>query len=607
MLQPSAQDTSVKLQGKAGIQENHGDCCTLILNDIIFDMDTKKNVPVDLDEIIKSRMLLQANSGGGKSHIIRKFAEKSHGKVQQIIIDPEGEFHTLREKYEYLLVAKGNQADIQIDSRHAPLLARKLMETEADAILDLYELNPFERIRFVKIFLESLVNLPKNLWHPCLIVIDEIHTFAPESKSGRSESLSSVAALASRGRKRGYAIIGATQRISKLSKDIAAELNTKLIGRCSLDGDRKRAADELRIKESIILRKLKHEFYAFGPAISNDNILVKAHKTDTTHEEIGNIKQYIPANKSKINSLMKNFAELPQEAEIDLKTKEGLQLRIRELQAKIRQTEKSQQPKQNDPQIIEKAYQRGLRDGERESKEIINTQEKYIQSIKRSASKIKQSIANLQSNTDHDFALILQTGPNIPEKLPRPEMMGRTPIEKDAQASVNLDHGRLQTITASPTNNNSLGRCETQILIALKQKGTPLTKFQIAVIAGYSFKAGGFNNAISKLKTNGLIESQENQLVLTELGHLEVQEENTIPPTHEDILQFWTQKLGKCPASILRLVCQGGDFTKDYIAQMTNYSATAGGFNNGLSKLKSLGLITKESNGNYKAAEELFP
>jgi DNA helicase HerA-like ATPase len=62
---------------------------------------------LDLPRLIESRLLVQANSGGGKSWLLRRLLEQSHGKVQQIILDPEGEFGTLREKYDYVLAGKG--------------------------------------------------------------------------------------------------------------------------------------------------------------------------------------------------------------------------------------------------------------------------------------------------------------------------------------------------------------------------------------------------------------------------------------------------------------------------------------------------------------------
>jgi hypothetical protein len=32
----------------------------------------------------------------------------------------------------------------------------------------------------VKLFLEALVDAPKQLWHPVLVVLDEAHVFCPE-------------------------------------------------------------------------------------------------------------------------------------------------------------------------------------------------------------------------------------------------------------------------------------------------------------------------------------------------------------------------------------------------------------------------------------------
>lgn len=89
----------------------------------------------------------------------------------------------------------------------------------------------------------ALVNLPKRLWHPVLVVVDEAHVFCPER--GTAESGAAVVDLATRGRKRGLCAVLATQRLSKLRKDAAAELNNVLIGRTGLDVDMKRAGDAL--------------------------------------------------------------------------------------------------------------------------------------------------------------------------------------------------------------------------------------------------------------------------------------------------------------------------------------------------------------------------
>lgn len=74
-------------------------------------------VRLDIDQLLRTRLLIQANSGGGKSYALRKFLEETHGKVQHLVIDPEGEFSTLRERFDYVLVGKGG--DIHADVRTA--------------------------------------------------------------------------------------------------------------------------------------------------------------------------------------------------------------------------------------------------------------------------------------------------------------------------------------------------------------------------------------------------------------------------------------------------------------------------------------------------------
>jgi uncharacterized protein len=136
------------------------------------------------------------------------------------VLDNEGEFASLREAVDVLLV--GASGELPANTRHAALLARRLLEYKVSAVVDLYELKLAER-RFVRLFLESLIHLPRDLWRPTLVILDEAHIYCPERGSGEAKSTEAVISLMSQGRKRGYAGIIATQRLSKLHKDAAAE------------------------------------------------------------------------------------------------------------------------------------------------------------------------------------------------------------------------------------------------------------------------------------------------------------------------------------------------------------------------------------------------
>jgi hypothetical protein len=290
---------------------------------------------VNLPKLIESRLVIQANSGGGKSWATRRLIEESFGHVQIVVIDPEGEFNNMRGKYDFVYAGKGG--DAPVESRSAALLATRLLELKASVIIDLYELPPQERKHFVRLFLDSMVNAPKELWPinygGCLIFLDEADLFAPEKRE--SEALSVVIDMAGRGRKRGYCLIPATRRPAQLNKDVAAECNNKLIGRASLDIDRKRSAEELGFttKDQILsLRNLEPgEFYTFGPAISREVIKTVIGDVHVKPPKPGMGVKATPPPTAKVRAILGKLADLPAEAVTEARTVAELKAEITRL------------------------------------------------------------------------------------------------------------------------------------------------------------------------------------------------------------------------------------------------------------------------------------
>jgi hypothetical protein len=260
-------------------------------------------------------------SGGGKSGTLRLIAERAATQLQTIILDNEGEFATLREKVDVLLVGDGGE--LPADVRSAGLLARRLIESKVSAVIDLYDLPLDERRKFVGAFLTSLIALPRGLWRPTLVMLDEAHLYAPQG--GDEVSTKAVIALQAQGRKRGYCGILATQRLSKLHKDAAAECNNVLIGRTWLDVDQQRAGDILGMSKAdrAKLRDLQQrEFFGFGPAFSANGVFRMTTDTvATTMPKAGHrFDVAVPPPSHKVKSLLAaEFANLPQEAETEIR------------------------------------------------------------------------------------------------------------------------------------------------------------------------------------------------------------------------------------------------------------------------------------------------
>jgi hypothetical protein len=225
---------------------------------------------LDLEELLATRLLVQGNSGSGKSHLLRRLLEQSAPWVQQCIIDPEGDFTTLSEKFGHLVIdATRTEAELT-------RIAARVRQHRVSVVLNLEGLDVEQQMRAAAAFLGGMFDADRDYWYPVLVVVDEAQLFAPAvagevSDEARKLSLGAMTNLMCRGRKRGLAGVIATQRLAKLAKNVAAEASNFLMGRTFLDIDMARAADLLGMEKRTAeqFRDLaRGHFIALGPAIS---------------------------------------------------------------------------------------------------------------------------------------------------------------------------------------------------------------------------------------------------------------------------------------------------------------------------------------------------
>ncbi len=237
-----------------------------------------KPVEFDVEELLATRLLVQGNSGSGKSHLLRRLLEESAEMVQQVVIDPEGDFTSLAEPFGHIVIDGEAYSPPEIEA-----LARRIREHRASVVLALEGLEVEQQIRCAAQFLTALFDAPREHWFPALVVVDEAQMFAPAvageiAEDTRRMTLSAMTNLMCRGRKRGLAGIVATQRLAKLAKNVAAEASNFLMGRTFLDIDMVRAADLLGMerRQAERIRELERgHFLALGPAITRLPLAVK--------------------------------------------------------------------------------------------------------------------------------------------------------------------------------------------------------------------------------------------------------------------------------------------------------------------------------------------
>ncbi|ODP37136.1 ATP-binding protein [Sphingomonas turrisvirgatae] len=243
-----------------------------------------KPVVVDLEELLATRLLVQGNSGSGKSHLLRRLLEGSAGHVQQVVIDPEGDFVSLTDAFGHIAVDAAEYSLTELGR-----LAMRVREHRASVVLNLEGLEIDGQMRAAAAFLAALFDAPRDHWYPVLTVVDEAQLFAPAAagevaEDARRTSLAAMTNLMCRGRKRGLAGVIATQRLAKLAKNVAAEASNFLMGRTFLDIDMARAADLLGMerRQADTIRDLaRGEFLALGPAITRRPISVRIGEVKT--------------------------------------------------------------------------------------------------------------------------------------------------------------------------------------------------------------------------------------------------------------------------------------------------------------------------------------
>lgn len=225
---------------------------------------------LDLEELLATRLLVQGNSGSGKSHLLRRLLEQSAPWVQQCVVDPEGDFVTLAEKFGHQVVdAARSEAELT-------RIAGRVRQHRVSVVLNLEGLDVEQQMRAAAAFLGGMFDAERDHWYPVLVVVDEAQLFAPAiagevSDDARKLSLGAMTNLMCRGRKRGLAGVIATQRLAKLAKNVAAEASNFLMGRTFLDIDMARAADLLGMdrRQAEMFRDLaRGNFVALGPAVS---------------------------------------------------------------------------------------------------------------------------------------------------------------------------------------------------------------------------------------------------------------------------------------------------------------------------------------------------
>jgi hypothetical protein len=464
-----------------------------------------------------------------------------------------------------------------VHPKSAKLLAERLLELGVSAILDIFELAPDQRKEFVRNFLDALVDSRKDLWHPALVVLDEAHVYCPEKSD--AVSADAVKSIATRGRKRGFCLIPATQRLSKLDKDVAAECNNKLIGRTVLDVDIKRASDELGFTskaDGLSLRDLEAgEFFAFGPALTKSVTKFRVGAVETEHPKAGaHLTAVVPQPSAKVRAVLSKLADLPQEAERKAATEAELRTTIQRLERELRA--KPEAPKPQAPLTVEVPV-------------LTDADVQTLNRVRASVDEISSALEALRSEVSTLSRTIAS----------RQQQRQAAP---PARVSAPQRPQPVRHVVAS--DQSELPQGERAVLIAAAQYDDGVTRDQLGVLTGY--KRSTRDAYILRLTTKGYVDTSRGSVVATSEGIAALGSDYEPLPVGQDLIDWWMSRLPQGERDVLKVLIRanGDPVDRELIETETGFKrSTRDAY---LQRLTSRRLVESVGRGQVKASDTLF-
>ena len=185
-------------------------------------LNISRDLKLNLEDLIGQCIAILGIRGSGKSNTAGViFEELLQNDYPLSIVDIEGEYFGLKEKYEILVVGQGEGVEIEIDAHCAAEIAQVSMEQNVPVVLDLSGFLSEERTELLKAYLSALWNLAGTLRKPYMIGIEEAHEFIPQGVKNELKEM--IARIALRGRKRGLGGIIVSQRSAKVDKDVLSQ------------------------------------------------------------------------------------------------------------------------------------------------------------------------------------------------------------------------------------------------------------------------------------------------------------------------------------------------------------------------------------------------
>lgn len=529
-----------------------------------------------------------------------------------------------------ITVLGGDHADLPLEATAGAVLAEFVVTHHSPVILSLRHFSMADQRRFVTDFCEKLYALKGQTANrvPLHLVIDEADEFAPQRiPSGHERMFGAIDRIVRRGRSAGLGVTLISQRAAVLNKDVLSQAEVLICHQTISPQDRKALdawiqAHDAHGQAAAFMGSLaslaRGEAWIWSPGWLDvfkrvsirDRRTFDSSATPKAGAVVEQPKRLAPVD---LDALRTQIASTIEKAKAD--DPKALRVEIAGLRKELASKHLAAAPApagkrvevpvltDADRALLEKLAN-ALNDRAVKSAEILKAAESRADRLVQTA---VAEYLNTTRNVTLDVARELE---QTLERVGIQKILGKLTTVTPAQPApstrklpVYVPPAPVQKRTAPANGTVHLAGGERKILTALAQYPSGRTKVQVALLCAYAHNGGGFNNYISGLRTKGYLEGSGDNLRITDAG-LDALGDFTPLPTGQALAEHWMRQLGKAERLVLDALVTRGPMSKEQAASIAGYEPSGGGFNNALSRLRTLELV--QGRGELRASEELF-
>lgn len=563
--------------------------------------------------------------GSGKTYAAGRLVEELlDAGYQVVILDPVGTWYGLRLAKDGhgpglpIPLFGGQHGDIPLQPGAGAVVARLVAEKGVSLVLDVSEFSGAEQRRFVTDFAVELLQAKKRHKSALMVVWEEAQEFAPQRASADvARMLGAVEKLIKLGRNFGIGTALVTQRPQAVNKDVLNQ--AEFLVALQMTGPQERKTIDGWVQEKGADRSIGNEL----PSLPVGEALIWGPRL----------------------RVFGRYRILPKRTYDASSTPGAAPVRATELAAidldavSAAMAETIEKARADDPKELRREMakwkttaERALADAERATKGWAEEREQLewvmahppatpvlrdedrerlsavVSTMEMMRARLDEAIEAFQEMRSHVASLVGEGDStadrsNSVRRQPYGESVGRrdeqqSPWRQRAPAPpvavvANVPE-ELGTAFSPASSNRPLPKAERSVLGVLAQYPNGRTATQVALMAGYSSKGGGFNNALSALRRQGYMEGGKANLRITDAG-LDACGAWEPLPTGWALVEHWMGQLPKAERTILEVLVSAypSALSEADLGVRTGYEPTGGGFNNALSRLRTLELIER--------------